>query len=167
MATEASSAVKKSSRVELLVNQFMARVTEVAESDDWLESDGWLGRIILLEEDGRQVYTYAINKGKLETVTSQGPFVATITMGIDSFLDLIDSALSGQVACPTCNRPVARNRVCSSCQERVPEWADGWAERVFENKYRLGLPRGIRYEGDRWIVDSERFRKVFKRMGRS
>lgn len=37
----------------------------------------------------------------------------------------------------------------------------GRADIVFERKYAA---RHIRYQGERWIVDSERFRKVFRRL---
>lgn len=38
----------------------------------------------------------------------------------------------------------------------------GHGEEVFIDKYRK---KAIRYKGERWIVDSERFRKVLKRLG--
>jgi len=38
----------------------------------------------------------------------------------------------------------------------------GKGEEVFARKY---ASRSIRYRGDQWIVDSERFRKVLKRIG--
>lgn len=38
----------------------------------------------------------------------------------------------------------------------------GHGEEVFARKY---ASRAIRYRGDQWIVDSERFRKVLKRIG--
>lgn len=38
----------------------------------------------------------------------------------------------------------------------------GRGEDVFARKY---ASRAIRYRGDQWIVDSERFRKVLKRIG--
>ncbi len=63
---------------------------------------------------------------------SEGPFVASIRMSVDTFLDLIDAALSHR------------------------------GEEVFEQKYAA---RHISYDGERWIVDSERFRKVFRRLG--
>jgi len=37
----------------------------------------------------------------------------------------------------------------------------GRGEDVFAQKY---ASRAIRYRGDQWIVDSERFRKVLKRL---
>lgn len=167
MATERSEIVKKNIKVEALVKLFMSKVGEVADGEDWEESDGWIGQMILLEEGGRQVYTYAVKNGSFHLSESEGPFVATIRMGVDTFLDLIDAALSGQAICPACSALGSRRRRCSRCQEVLPDTAASSAEGVFENMYRLGLPRGIRYEGEHWIVDSERFRQVFKRMGRS
>lgn len=38
----------------------------------------------------------------------------------------------------------------------------GRGEEMFSRKYAL---HAIRYHGDQWIVDSERFRKVLKRIG--
>jgi len=38
---------------------------------------------------------------------------------------------------------------------------DGKGEEMFVDKYRRSA---IRYRGDQWIVDSERFRKVLKRL---
>ena len=46
---------RQSSMVAQLVDQFMAKVEEVAEDDDWRESDGWVGRMILKDPDkGKQ-----------------------------------------------------------------------------------------------------------------
>jgi len=39
---------------------------------------------------------------------------------------------------------------------------EGKAEEVFAAKY---AKRAIEYYGDQWVVDSERFRKVLKRLG--
>lgn len=39
---------------------------------------------------------------------------------------------------------------------------EGKGEEVFSHKY---AKRAIEYEGDQWVVDSERFRKVMKRLG--
>jgi hypothetical protein len=113
----------------------MAEVEQVADDEDWRESDGWVGRMVLWDGKGKQTYVYEIRDGKMRATDSTGPFVATITMSVDTFLDLIDSALGG---------------------------VSGRAELVFERKYAA---RHIAYEGERWIVDSERFRKVFRRMG--
>ena len=122
-------------RIARLVDRFMAEVEQAAGDDDWTESDGWVGRIVLWDGEEKQTYVYQIKDGKMEPTEFQGPFVATVSMSVDTFLDLIDSALSG-----------------------VP----GRAELVFERKYAA---RHIAYEGERWIVDSERFRKVFRRIG--
>lgn len=122
----------ENTRVALLVDRFMAEVERVADDEDWAESDGWVGRMVLWSPKGQQTYTYEIRDGKMNKSDSQGPFVATIRMSVDTFLDLIDAAL--------------RKR----------------GEEVFEDKYAA---RHIAYDGERWIVDSERFRKVFRRLG--
>jgi hypothetical protein len=126
---------QRNPRIAQLVDRFMAEVERVADDEDWRESDGWVGRMVLWDGKGKQTYVYEIRDGKMRPTESKGPFVATITMSVDTFLDLIDSALSG---------------------------VSGRAELAFERKYAA---RHIAYEGERWIVDSERFRKVFRRMG--
>lgn len=118
--------------VSKLVNRFMAEVERVADDEDWRESDGWVGRMILWSPEGQQTYIYEIRDGKMHESQSQGPFVATIRMSVDTFLDMIDAALARR------------------------------GEEVFEAKYAA---RHISYDGERWIVDSERFRKVFRRLG--
>jgi len=133
----------KNPRVAQLVDRFMAQVELATDGDDWKEADGWVGRMVLWdgkaclsgERKGKQTYVYHIKEGKMQPTESKGPFVATITLSVDTFLDLIDAALSGIA---------------------------GRAELVFERKYAA---RHMVYEGERWIVDSERFRKVFRRMG--
>ncbi len=126
---------QKNLRIAQLVDRFMAEVERVADDRDWKESDGWVGRMVLWDGKGKQTYVYEIKDGKMRPTESQGPFVGTITMSVDTFLDLIDSALGG---------------------------ISGRAEMVFERKYAA---RHIAYEGERWLVDSERFRKVFRRLG--
>jgi len=125
----------KNPRIAQLVDRFMAQVELAADGEDWKESDGWVGRMVLWDGKGKQTYIYQIKEGKMQPTDSKGPFVATITLSVDTFLDLIDAALSGIA---------------------------GKAELSFERKYAA---RHIVYEGERWIVDSERFRKVFRRMG--
>ncbi|MBW1991263.1 MAG: YjbQ family protein [Deltaproteobacteria bacterium] len=126
---------RQSPRIAALVDRFMAEVERVADDEDWKESDGWVGRMVLKDARGDQTYVYEIRDGRMRPTDSRGPFVATITMGVDTFLDLIDAAVSGRDA-----------------------------ELVFERKYAA---RNIVYDGERWIVDSERFRKVFRRLGSS
>ncbi len=124
----------KSTRIAMLVARFMAEVERVADAEDWKESDGWVGRILLQEGEGegQQSYVYEIRDGKMHESDSEGPFVATIRMWVVTFLDLIEAALAHQ------------------------------GEAVFEAEYAAGH---ISYDGERWIVDSERFREVFKRLG--
>jgi len=130
-----SNQEQKNPRIAQLVDRFMAQVQLAADGDDWKEADGWVGRMVLWDSKGKQTYIYEIREGRMQPTSSKGPFVATITLSVDTFLDLIDAALSGIA---------------------------GKAELTFERKYAA---RHIVYEGERWIVDSERFRKVFRRMG--
>ena len=123
----------KTGHVGRLVDRFMALVTEVADGGDWAESDGWVGKMVLITAKGEQQYIYRVQDGKMTPTDSPGPYVAVMTMSTETFLDLIESAF------------------------------EGTAEEVFEEKYAR---RHIDYRGERWIVDSERFRKVFKRIGR-
>ncbi len=126
--------VKRNPTVALLVDRFMRRVEEVADDGDWAESDGWVGRMVLRDKDGDQVYVYAVKDGEMrKTTSSSGPFVATTTMSVKTFLDLMQAAVG-----------------------------KGSVEAVFQVAYGAGR---IEYEGKRWIVDSERFRKVFRRLG--
>lgn len=120
-------------KIAFLVEQFMKKVEEVATDEDWTESDGWLGRMVLRDHRGEQSYIYEIKDGKMTPAEQDGrTFTATITMSIDTFLDVMDAAL------------------------------DGRGGEVFSYKYAR---RHIIYDGEHWIVDSERFAKVFKRMG--
>lgn len=123
----------KTSHIARLVDRFMALVTEVADEGDWAESDGWVGKMVLITAKGEHQYIYRIQDGKMTPTDSPGPYVAVMTMSTETFLDLIESAFEGR------------------------------AEVVFQEKYAR---RHIQYEGDRWIVDSERFREVFKRIGK-
>lgn len=123
---------RQSRRIKLLVDQFMKKVEEVADDEDWAESDGWLGMMVLTDPKGDQRYVYAISAGKMTEVNQDGrELTATMTMSVDTFLDVIEGAMDG----------------------KGPE--------VFRNKYAM---RHIEYSGKQWIVDSERFGKVFKRM---
>ncbi len=85
----------KNPRVAQLVDRFMAQVELATDGDDWKEADGWVGRMVLWDGKGKQTYVYQIKEGKMQPAQSKGPFVATITLSVDTFLDLIDAALSG------------------------------------------------------------------------
>lgn len=152
------------SQVDSLVNSFMKKVGEVADNEDWAESDGWVGQIVIVYPDRDSVHTYAIRDGTFLPSDSEGPFVAVVRMSVDTFIDLMTAAASTAVACPWCGHKAQRRKLCDFCREAVPDNAEGWAEFLFIDKYRR---KHIGYVGDRWIVDSERFRKVFKRMARS
>jgi hypothetical protein len=118
--------------VHSLVQWFMAQVEQVADDQDWAESDGWVGKMVLTDSQaGDRQYVYEIRDGKMRASDSTGPFIATMTMSQDTFLDLIDGATRGK------------------------------GEETFQRKY---AGRHIVYQGEQWIVDSERFRKVFRRL---
>ena len=119
--------------VEKLVHRFMAEVEQVADQDDWADADGWVGKMVLRDSDkGDRSYIYEIQNGKMLPSDSRGPYVATMSMSVDTFLDLTNAATRGQ------------------------------GEQTFQRKY---AGKHIMYQGDQWIVDSERFRKVFRRLG--
>ncbi len=119
-------------KINLIVQQFMKRVEEVADDSDWVESDGWLGKMVItMEEGSAETYVYEIRDGKMQLTESAGPFVATMKMSRKTFLDILTAAFQGQ------------------------------GEEVFMEKY---ANRNVTYDGGFWIIDSERFRKVFKRM---
>ncbi len=119
--------------VAALVDEFMLQIEAGADDDDWQESDDWLGRLTLKRRDGNEDFVYHIQDGKMVRSNSQGPYVASILMTVDTFLEVMDAAMMGR------------------------------GEEMWVEKYGHGH---IVYVGDRWIVDSERFRKVLKRMGR-
>ena len=116
-----------------MVDEFMLQIEAGADDDDWEESDDWLGRLILRRRDGDEEFVYHIQDGKMVRSNSEGPYVASILMTVDTFLAVMDAAMKGR------------------------------GEEMWVTKYGNGH---IVYEGDRWVVDSERFRKVLKRMGR-
>lgn len=118
-----------------LMDKCIAEVQRATDDEDWRECDGWVGRRVLWDGKGKQTYTYEIRGGKLCATDSGGPFVATVTMSVDTFLDLIDAILPG---------------------------VSGKAGQGLERKHAA---RHIAYEGERWLVDSGRFRKVFYRIG--
>jgi len=123
-------AAGESSKIGRLVDILMGKVAEVADEEDWKESDGWIGKwTICGKNDITRIY--AIRNGKFYPIGEQEKYTGQIEMSEDTFLDLVESALHGK------------------------------GEDVFARKYAA---RAIRYRGDQWIVDSERFRKVLKRI---
>lgn len=134
MDAQSTEDVTRNPAIALLMNQFMAKVGQVADDDDWKESDGWVGQMILWGKKGKQSYVYEIKDGKMALTDSNGPFVATMNMSEDTFLNLIAAALQGR------------------------------GESFFRDKYRASH---ITYEGQSWLVDTERFARVFKRMDKT
>ena len=133
-AARRSNQESEKPRIAQLVERFVAEVNQLA-GEDWKNSDGSVGRLILCDDEGKQTYVYEMKDGKMRASDSTGPFVATITMSVDTFLDLVDTAL--------------------------PD-VSGRAVLAFKRKRAA---RHIAYEGERWIVDSEWFRRMFRRMG--
>ena len=82
----------KEPRIAHLVERFVAVVNQLA-GDDWKNSEGSVGRLILCDDEGKQTYVYEMRDGEMRASDSPGPFVATITMSVDTFLDLVDAAL--------------------------------------------------------------------------
>jgi hypothetical protein len=121
----------QASKIGQLVDFLMRKVSEVADDEDWKESDGWVGKWTIVGPQGIS-RVYSISGGKFHQVGEQPSYTGEVEMSEDTFLDLIDAALRGR------------------------------GEDVFAKKYAL---HAIRYRGDQWIVDSERFRKVLKRLG--
>lgn len=88
---------RQSKRIKFLVDQFMKKVEGVADDDDWAETDGWLGKMVLTDPSGDQTYVYQIKDGKMTEADQNGrELTATMTMSIDTFLDLIEAAMEGQ-----------------------------------------------------------------------
>lgn len=123
-------ATGQGSKIAKLVDILMAQVAEVADDEDWKESDGWVGKWTIVGENNI-TRIYAIRNGKFYPASEQEEYTGQVEMSEDTFLDLVEGALHGR------------------------------GEDVFAQKYAA---RAIRYRGDQWIVDSERFRKVLKRL---
>ena len=124
-------ATGEGSKIGRLVDSLMSKVAEIADDDDWKESDGWVGKWTVYGEKSI-TRIYAIKDGKFYPIGEQVEYTGQVEMSEDTFLDLVEGALKGR------------------------------GEDVFAQKYAA---RAIRYRGDQWIVDSERFRKVLKRIG--
>ncbi len=120
----------ENTKIGKLVDILMAKVAEVADDDDWKESDGWIGKWTIYGESSI-TRIYSIKEGKFYPIGEQVEYTGQVEMSEDTFLDLVEGALHGR------------------------------GEDVFAQKYAA---RAIRYRGDQWIVDSERFRKVLRRI---
>lgn len=121
------------SKIEQLVDFLMSKIAEVADDEDWKESDGWVGKwTIIGDQDITKIY--AISGGRFYPTGEHEEYTGQVEMSEDTFLDLVDGALKGK------------------------------GEDIFARKY---ASRAIRYRGDQWIVDSERFRKVLRRIAAS
>jgi len=120
----------ESTKIGKLVDILMGKVAEVADDDDWKESDGWVGKwTIYGEKSITRIYT--VKDGKFHSTGEHVEYTGQVEMSEDTFLDLVEGALHGR------------------------------GEDIFAQKY---ASRAIRYRGDQWIVDSERFRKVLRRL---
>lgn len=119
------------SKIERLVDFLMSKVAEVADDEDWKESDGWVGKWTILGPSGI-TKIYEIRNGRFHPTSEQEFYTGQVEMSEDTFLDLVDGAFHGR------------------------------GDDVFARKYAT---RAIRYRGDQWVVDSERFRKVLRRIG--
>lgn len=120
----------ETSKIGKLVDILMSRVANVADEEDWKESDGWVGKWTIYGENNI-TRVYSIREGKFYHSEEQEEYTGQVEMSEDTFLDLVDASLHGK------------------------------GEDMFIDKYRRAA---IRYRGDHWIVDSERFRKVLRRL---
>ena len=121
----------QASKIGRLVSLLMEKVAEVADENDWEESDGWVGKWTIVGP-ANVILVYEIRGGQFYETAEQQAYTGEVKMSEDTFLDLVDAALHGR------------------------------GEQVFMEKYRKWH---IEYFGERWLVDSERFRKVLKRLG--
>lgn len=121
----------ESTKIVRLVEFLMEKVADVADDDDWQESDGWVGKWTIVGPAG-VTKVYEIRGGKFYETSERERYTGEVKMSEDTFLDLVDGALHGR------------------------------GEQVFVEKYRRWH---IEYFGEQWLVDSERFRKVLKRLG--
>jgi len=124
-------AAGQDSKIGKLVDFLMNKISQVADDEDWKESDGWVGKWSIIGPQGI-TRIYAIHGGKFYPTTPQQKYTGEVEMSEDTFLDLMEGALQGK------------------------------GEDVFSQKY---AKHAIRYRGEQWIVDSERFRKVLRRLG--
>ena len=103
-----------------LVDRFMKKEEEDADDDYWQESDAWIGAMVLVHpKKGSQPHLYEVPDGKMLKSDSPGPYVATITMSIDTFLRIFNSAMDGTVLCLGCRSEVRHNGDCSCCHAQV------------------------------------------------
>ena len=116
-----------------LMDEFMLQIEANTEEEDWEDADNWIGRVTLKRQEGTQHFIYNVQDGKMVRTQSDGPYIASILMSVDTFLDVMEAAL------------------------------DGRGEEMWVRKYGAGH---IVFQGDRWVADSERFRKILRRMGR-
>lgn len=124
---------EQDSKLGKLIDHLMSKIAEVADADDWKESEGWVGKWTILGPQGIS-RIYAIRDGKFHPTGTQQKYTGEVEMSEDTFLDLMAGAIHGE------------------------------GEQVFAQKY---AKHAIRYKGDQWIVDSERFRKVLKELSKN
>ncbi len=79
--------------VAALMDEFMLHVAASAEDDDWEDTDDWIGRVTLKRQEGDQDFIYYVQDGKMVRTQSEGPYIASILMTVDTFLDVMDAAL--------------------------------------------------------------------------
>ena len=100
-------------------------------------------------KNGSQSHVYEIRDGKMLKSDSPAPYVATITMSANTFLQILNSAMDGTVVCPGCRSEVGRSGACGRCHAQVAG-GESYAEYLFEWRYAT---RNNAYQGERWIVD--------------
>lgn len=129
---------QQNSNIKKLVNYFMKKIQEVADEEDWAEADGWVGKWTIVKDINHPVSP-------------------------DNTVMIYEIA-NGEFK-PTSEKTTYTGEVVMSEDtflDLVEGALAGHGEDTFAEKY---AHRHIRYIGSQWVVDSERFRKVLRRIG--
>jgi hypothetical protein len=121
---------RENTKITQLIDALMTRVEAAADDEDWKESEGWVGKWVIVGNPNIEK-VYVIKGRRFVETGPQPEYTGTVEMSEDTFLDIVAGSLQGR------------------------------GEQVFVEKYRKAA---IRYRGDQWIVDSERFKKVLSRV---
>ena len=85
----------QASKVARLIDHFIGQLSEVADEEDWKESEGWVGKWTIVGPLNIK-RIYEIRKGKFYPTMEQESYTGEVEMSEDTFLDLIAAALKGQ-----------------------------------------------------------------------
>ncbi|MFQ5874358.1 MAG: hypothetical protein ACE5JL_11230 [Dehalococcoidia bacterium] len=128
----------KNTYITQLLDRFIAEVTRLVDDEDWKRFDDWVARLVLWGNDGKQTYVCELKEGRLGLSESEGPFVATITMSVDTFVDLVEAALFGKAGSAS-----ERNYAARHIAFEGKRWVFD-SERVRNIFRRLGSATGTR-----------------------